>query len=279
MNWNDLRYVLTIARHGTLSAASRRLGVDQTTAARRLAAAEARLGARLFGRIDGALRPTQAGEAALRHAERIEAEIGLLEGAVSGADAAATGTVRLSSVPILVNRVLLPRLPALVRRHPGLTLELAGEARNVSLSRREADLALRQARPAGGTALARRIGDLDYAVYGAVGNRSDGLPWITYEEALSDLPQARWIAAHARADEIAPVRVNDADAALSAVRAGLGKSLLPVAAARGEKGLRPLGDGKPVLKRELWLMVHRELRRLARIEAVIAWIEEVAAEL
>jgi hypothetical protein len=34
-----------------------------------------------------------------------------------------------------------------------------------------------------------------------------------------------------------------------------------------------------VLQRELWLMVHPELRRLARIEAVIEWIEDVAADL
>ncbi|MCK6450715.1 MAG: LysR family transcriptional regulator [Alphaproteobacteria bacterium] len=279
MNWNDLRYVLTVARHGTLSAAARRLGVDQTTVARRLAAAEARLGARLFDRVDGALRPTQAGEAALAHAERVEAEIGRLQGAVGGADAAATGTVRLSSVPILVNRVLMPRLPALVGRHPGLMLELAGEARNVSLSRREADLALRQARPSGGTALTRRVGRLAYAVYAPARVRRDDLPWITYEDALADLPQARWIATEARGEALAPLRVNDADAALAAVRAGLGRTLLPVAAAKGEPGLRRIGTGRPVLERELWLMVHPELRRLARIEAVITWIEAIAKAL
>ena len=279
MNWNDLRYVLTIARHGTVSAAARRLGVDQTTAARRLAAAEAQLGAKLFDRVEGAMRPTQAGEAALRHAEHIEAEIGQLEAAVSGADTAPTGTVRLSSVPILVNRVLMPRLPPFIKRYPGLRLELAGEARNVSLTRREADIALRQARPVGGTALVRRIGTLDYAVFGPKQARNPDLPWITYEEALSDLPQARWIASNTRPDALAPIRANDADAVLAAVRAGLGKSLLPVAAVRHEPGIRALDGGKPALKRELWLMVHPELRRLARIEAVIRWIEAVAAEL
>lgn len=279
MNWNDLRYVLTIARHGTLSAAARRLGVDQTTVARRLATAERRLGAKLFDRVTGMMRPTQAGEAALRHAEHIEAEIGRLESTVGGADLAPIGTVRVSSVPMLINRVLLPRLPPLLLRYPGLTLELAAEARNVSLTRREADIALRQARPAGGTALVRKIGTLDYAVFGPKRLRSAGMPWITYEEALSDLPQARWIAANARQDELASIRVNDLDAVVAAVRAGLGKSLLPVAAVRGESGIRALDGGRPVLQRELWLMVHPELRRLARIEAVITWIEEVATAL
>lgn len=278
MDWHDLRYVLAIARHGTLSAAARRLRVDQTTVARRLAAAEKQLGARLFDRIDGLMRPTQAGETALAHAERVESEVGRLEAAVGGADLATTGKLRLSTVPILINRVLMPRLPDLIARHPGLTLELVGEARNVSLSRREADIALRQARPSGGTALARRIGGLDYAIYASAKTRARDLPWITYEDDLADLPQARWIAQHVEPEALAPLRVNDADAAMAAVRAGIGRSLLPVVAARGEPSLRAEGRGAPVLTRDLWLLVHPELRRLARIEAAIAWIEKVVRD-
>jgi DNA-binding MarR family transcriptional regulator len=36
MNWDDLRFLVTLGREGTLAAAARRLGVDQTTVARRL---------------------------------------------------------------------------------------------------------------------------------------------------------------------------------------------------------------------------------------------------
>src|SRR5215471_10148481 len=53
LDWNDLRYLLLIARGGNLSAAARRAGVNQTTVARRLAVAEEALGARLFDRIEG----------------------------------------------------------------------------------------------------------------------------------------------------------------------------------------------------------------------------------
>ena len=50
---------------------------------------------------------------------------------------------------------------------------------------------------------------------------------------MAHLPQARWIAA--RGEAIAPVQVNDAEAVLQAVRAGLGKSLLPSFAADGDR--------------------------------------------
>src|SRR5438105_3346779 len=89
MDWNDLRYVLAVSRAGTLAAAARRLRVDQTTVARRLAAAERVLGARLFERIDGSLRPTLAGEAAIGQAARVEHEVEALKRGVAGSDAEA----------------------------------------------------------------------------------------------------------------------------------------------------------------------------------------------
>jgi DNA-binding transcriptional LysR family regulator len=274
MNWHDLRHVLAVAQGGTLAAAARRLRVDETTVARRLAAAEAALGARLFERVGGAMRPTAAGEAAIAHAERIEREVQALQGRIGGADAAVAGTVRLTAVPIVVNRLLVPALPDLLAAHPLLRLELIAEPRNLSLTKREADIALRLARPQGGGAVVtRRIGRLDYAVYGPADGDADALPWITYEEGLEELPQAKWIAAATRGAAAPPaLMAADAETILAAVRAGLGKSLLPCTVAEREPGLRRLGDGAPVLSRELWLLVHADLRRLARIEAVIGWI-------
>jgi DNA-binding transcriptional LysR family regulator len=103
---------------------------------------------------------------------------------------------------------------------------------------------------------------------------ADALPWITYEEGLDELPQAKWIAAATRGAAAPPaLMAADAETILAAVRAGLGKSLLPCAVAEREPGLRRLGDGAPVLSRELWLLVHADLRRLARVEAMIGWVE------
>jgi DNA-binding transcriptional LysR family regulator len=292
MNWNDLRYLLAVAQGGTLSAAARQLRVDETTVARRVAAAEAALGTRLFERVDRAMRPTRAGEVAIAHAERVDREMHGLQGRIAGADAAVAGTVRLTSVPIIVNRLLAPALPDLVAAHPLLRLELIAEPRNLSLTKREADIALRLARPqGGGTAVARRIGRLDYAVYGPSpqrlrptsgprGSNAAALPWITYEAGLDDLPQAKWIAAATRGAATTPVlTAADAETILAAVRAGVGKSLLPCAVAEREPGLRRLGDAAPVLSRELWLLVHADLRKLARIGAVIGWIERTVLAL
>ena len=277
MDWNDLRYVLAIARAGTLAAAARRLGVNQTTVARRLSAAEAALGARLFERIDGALHPTSSGQAAIARAADVEQEVLGLERGIGRSDAEVAGTVRVTAVPVLVNRLLIPALPALGAKHPRLRIELVAEARNVSLTRREADIALRLGRPESGRAvLARRIGHLDYAAYGPRRRAPERLPWITYEEGLSHLPQARWMAANIAAAEIAPILVSDAETIVHAIHAGLGKSLLPCFVADQDPRLRRLSGSQAVLTRELWLLTHRDLRHYARIAAVIDWLGKVA---
>lgn len=274
LNWNDLRVLLALARCQTLAAAARQLGVNESTVGRRLAAAEERLGTRLFERSLGLCRPTEAGAAVVAGAERVELEVQELEAAAAGRDRLAAGTVRLTSVPILVNRFLLPAVPSLLRAHPQLRLELIAEPRDLSLTKREADVALRLARPRKELrAVARRVGRLDYAVYGPKRKKADRLPWITYEDSMADLPQWRWIADRlGTEDGVSPVLVNDAEAILQGVKAGLGKSLLPIAVAERESGLIRLDQGAPVLSRELWLMVHPELRDLTRVRVVMDWL-------
>lgn len=282
LNWNDLRYVLALARGRTVAVAAKRLGVDATTVTRRLRAAEVALGAQLFQRLpEGGLRLTEVGERAIRQAESAEMAVSELVSTVKDADAAPTGTVRVSAVPTLVGRVLVPAAAALTQRHPMLQLELVGDPRSVSLTRREADLALRFARPepeAGRVLLTRRLGHLTYAAY-APATCSPGaaaaLPWVCYEDSMATLPQARWLAAASRLDGGAYVAVNDAEAIIQAIRAGIGRSILPCVIGDDESGIRRTTAPTtlpPLPVRDLWLLTHPDLQPLARIVAVTQWL-------
>ena len=274
-NWDDLRFLLALTRSGSLAGAAKRLGVNESTVARRIARFEAQLGARLIERSAGSLRPSEAGVQVLAAAERMELEAQSITSRISGEDSRIAGTVRLTAVPILVNRVLMPALPALLDAHPALDIELIAEPRDLSLTKREADIALRLARPRKETRnLARRIGDLDYAVFGPARPDADRLPWVTYEDSLTDLPQARWITAQLNAEgaAAAQVKVNDAEGLLQSLRAGLGKSLLPVRIAAGDGSLRRLDGYPPAPSRELWLITHPELSGLPRIRIVADWL-------
>src|ERR671934_2682066 len=111
--WDDLRYVLALVRFATIAEAARRLPVDEATVGRRIARIERQLGARLFDRAQGRLAPTEAGRAAGERAERVEPEGEGLIAAAAGADHIVAGRVRVTAVPVIVNRMLLPALPLL----------------------------------------------------------------------------------------------------------------------------------------------------------------------
>jgi DNA-binding transcriptional LysR family regulator len=280
LHWNDLRYVLWLSRTGRLAAAARKLGVNETTVARRLARIEALLGVRLFEREAGLLRPTDSGQIVVSRAEHIELDVDAVKEGVTGGDNIAAGKVRITAVPLVMNYILIPALQTLLQLHPRLQVELAADPHNLRVTNREADIALRMARPDDEyRAVARRIGRVGYAVYGVSKTRRP-LPWITYDATWSHLPQERWMARAMAAEPKAgsSVVVNDSDLALNAVRAGLGRSLLPCRIGDTVPGLSRLSGAKPVLSRDMWLIVHPDLKHLARVRAAIAWCERLFSE-
>lgn len=280
LNWADLRVVLALARGGSLSAAARGLGMDQTTVSRRLGALEAALQGRLFLRERGRLVPTALGETAIAEAEKMAAAVRVLETAAGEAGAEVSGRVRITAVPILANQLIVPRVPALLERFPGLQVDANADSRNLSLSRRETDIALRFARPESGSGLCRKIGDLAFSVYAAKtrGRRPGDLPFVTYDERFLHLPQARWVEANVPPESLSPLRINDAEGLAQAVRSGLGLGVLPDFMAARDPALLRLSE-QPVLRRELWLLVHPDLRRLPRVAAVMDWLAGLPAAL
>ena len=91
LDWDDLRFFLALARHGTLSAAAKVLHVSQSTVGRRLTSLEATLAVRLLNRTPEGYVLTLAGEAVREKAECLEADAMALERDVTGRDARLRG--------------------------------------------------------------------------------------------------------------------------------------------------------------------------------------------
>lgn len=279
LQWSDLNVVLALGRDGGLSPAARRLGVDQTTVSRRLTAIEAALEGPLFLRERGRLVPTTLGEEAIARATQMETSVQALEAAANASGDEVAGSVRVTAVPMLVNQLLVPRLADLLARFPSLEIEAIADSRNLSLSRRETDIALRFARPAEGVSgLCRKIGELAFSVYAASGADPTTLSWITYEDRFRHHPQARWVDSHVKAEDLARLRINDAEGLAQAVRSGLGLGVLPDFMGLRDPALRRVSE-TPVLQRDLWLLVHADLRPLPRIAAVLDWLADLPAQL
>jgi len=283
LNWNDLKALIALHQTGSFSTAARALGQDETTVARRLRRLESALATALLRRDEaGRQTLTERAEQMVGHALRIETEtrhIAELAGAPQGQP---TGTVRVTSVPVIINRILPRSFAHFQRDHPGITVELIPESRNLSLTRREADLALRLGRPgSGGSAtLAQRIGWLDFGLYQS--SKTPQPPvrqqkWILYESAHEHLDQAKWMQSQAGNATASGIRVADLNTAIEAVANGLGCSLLPIAACTNDDRLQRvvIEFERPFPRRPIWLMSHREQGHLKTVQAVKSWLTAI----
>lgn len=272
MDWDDLRTFLAIARHGTLSAAARALGVTQPTMGRRLAAMEARSGARLLQRLPGRYALTSLGEAVLGNAERIEAEALAAERTITGRDVALEGIVRLTTVDTLAARIAAPALAALQRRHPGIVVELVPDTRQLSLSKREADIALRMSRFERHEVAARRVGQMALGLYATPDwqNRikAGAVRLVTVLEDQAHLPEAKWLQ-QMFPDASVGFRSNSREVQLWAAKSGAGVAALARYRADEEPGLVRLFPEEPDLVRDIWLGVHVDMRHMPRVRAVM----------
>src|SRR5229473_1585057 len=149
-DWSDLRFFLEVARNGTLAAAGRKLGVDNTTVGRRLAALEHDLGSKLFARTPDGLVLTAAGEAIRTAGEEMEHAVLRGEQRALGADRKLSGQVRLATTEMLGEVVVLPALRSLHARHPQIRVDLMTGTGRLDIAGRAADVALRYARPESG---------------------------------------------------------------------------------------------------------------------------------
>jgi|SRR6266849_1903359 DNA-binding transcriptional LysR family regulator len=272
MDWSNLNYFLTFARGGSLSAASKTLGTDHSTVARRIEALEKELKLRLVDRRARAYSLTSVGQQVRDLALRVETAIGDIERFAQGTAGLPQGLVRVSGPPGVTTHFIAPRLLKLQRQHRGLQIELIGESREASLSRREADIALRMSRPHENGLIARKLGEITYGLYGSRDYLRDCLPdnwdFLGFDESRDHYPQQKWLKTITGARELT-LRASDYTALIGAARAGLGVAVLPQGMACYDKSLKELTTSTPAPSRDLWLVFHRDVGKAPAIRAVI----------
>ncbi|HTE51050.1 MAG TPA: LysR family transcriptional regulator [Kofleriaceae bacterium] len=281
-DWDDLRHFAAFVRDRSLSAAARRLGVDHVTVARRLRALEGSLRVKLVDRRARIPALTAEGERVAALVGQVESAVDAIARAARGLQPEVGGDVSISAPPTIANALVAPRLPALRARHPELRIHLLGEKRIASLSRREADVAVRLVRPVEAGLVTRKLGGFQFALYGAkrylAGRRSADLELIAFDDESDALPQQKWLRSLAGARPIV-LRTNDLESQLAAARAGVGVAALPSFLARRHPELERVAIRARPIAREVWLVVHDDLRAAPSIRAVIDFLVEATAEL
>jgi len=299
LDWSDLRYALAIGQLGSLAAAARQLGVNPTTALRRLDALEAKLGARLFDRGRRGYAATEAGRLVLEQARRMADRADEIERLVLGRDRELTGLLRVATAFVVMEHLLPQPLAGFARSFPGIEVEVVENAALVDLSRRhatqaqtwarlEADVAVRMSAQVAEHLVGRQLGLTHCRVYAMRG--ADDLPQSVLPlEAL--VREAPWVAferdAHARvydrwmrqrlAQARVRVRVDIFNAMAAMLRTGVGVGVLPTFMEARHPELVAVSDILPELAVPVWMLTHPDLRQTARVRAFMQHVGDAVA--
>lgn len=280
ITWSDLELFLAIDRGGSLSGAGRLLKVKQSTISRRLTELEQRLGEPLFVRSQRGVLPTPLGVSWRVGAER--AEQGVLEARRATMERmdGIRGRVRIASLLSVADLFLAPALPALLEKHPGLQIDLQASSAVSDLSRLEADIAVRLFRPQTGDLIAKAVASGELVAHGThtIARRVQGQPvakwpWLGWSSPKYMHPvEASWM----KAQGITPhVTFLSPTTQLSAALSGVGVALLGKGIHYFHPTLEPIPvPSMPKIVYTWWLVVHRELRHVPRIDAVWRWLLE-----
>lgn len=280
LDWNDLRFVVAVAREGSAAAAARALGVSNATVLRRISAIEADIGSPLFDRLATGYVANEAGRTLTLAGESMDAAIVDARRSIEGKASALSGTVRFTTTDSLAFGVLPALLKSFRAKFPEIQIELLVTNNALNLDRRDADVTLRPSTHPPESWVGMRLLRMDFAVYVAAKAAQlldaaalDAGDWLWPDGSLSGAAASKWLASIVP-HERAVLRVDSFVAMQAMTGTGLGAALLP----------RFLGEVDPLLKRvadapleasaDLWILTHPTLRHSPRVQAFLTHLSE-----
>lgn len=288
-DWDDLRHLLAVARHGSTLAAGRALAVDQSTVQRRLAELERRIGQSLVQRQPTGYRLSALGQEMLPFAEAVERSVQAFERQLRSLGTETAGVIRMTCPEPIVNRImqtgLLDRFHA---RHPGLRVQFVMSDKYIDLAKGEADVALRSGDSDDDELVGRKIGDSIWAVYASRSYiERHGQPariedlarhaLVGFDDTMARHRISHWLRKIAP-DAPMAARSSSVLGLVYSVKAGLGVGPLPLSLGDAEPDLVRVLEPVAELSRIWRLLTTRELRRTPRVSAFFDFIvEEIEA--
>jgi len=159
--------LLAAVETGSLSAASRKLGMPLATVSRKVSELEAHLRTRLLHRTSRRLSLTDAGEAYVAACKRILEDIGEAERAAAGEYRAPRGGLTLTA-PIVFGRLhVLPVAIEFLKAYPDIDLRIVLGDRVIDLQEDHVDLAVRIGELPDSRLVAARVGAVSRVICGS----------------------------------------------------------------------------------------------------------------
>jgi DNA-binding transcriptional LysR family regulator len=156
----SMQTLLAAVETGSLSAASRKLGMPLATVSRKVSELEAHIGTTLLIRTSRHLALTDAGRSYVTACKRILEDVEAAERAAAGEYRSPQGDLVVSS-PIVFGRLhILPVVTEFLRTYPGIDIRLDLTDRIVDLAEDHVDVAVRIGELPDSSLLALRVGSV-----------------------------------------------------------------------------------------------------------------------
>lgn len=274
MNWDHLRIFLAVHRAGSLRGASDELKVNHATVSRAITSLEEGLGTRIFDRSSGGLSLTEPGESLVEHAEEIERQTDNISRKILGLDASPSGEITVSLPPSFAQGFLAPILASFTIAYPDIKVKFIATNQVSNLARQEADISIRIGYEVEEDLVGRRL--LTYVV-GAFASPQYLLNHPNLK--IGDGAGAHWIGWGG--DDLDWVK--DSPFPNASLRHSLPEPFMQIEAAANHIGMILLpcfmGDADHRLvripnvevkpNRSIWLLLHNDLRKTARVRAFV----------
>ena len=294
--FDRMHIFVRVAELASFTQAAEALGIPKASASTAVQQLETQLGTRLLHRTTRRVQLTQDGQAYYERCKDLLADVDELQSMFQQADGAGLrGRVRIDMSTGMARNVVVPRLPELLARHPGLEVELSSTERRVDVVREGFDCVLRTGAVVDSSLVARPLGLVRLVNCASPAYlRAYGTP-----RSLADLPGHRLVhfvntlGARSAGFEtvvdgalvLTPMQgaltVNNAEAYMAGCLAGLGLIQVPHL---GVVDLLARGDLVEVLPQlaappmPLTLMYANRRNLPRRVRTVMDWLAQVVAE-
>jgi DNA-binding transcriptional LysR family regulator len=229
-----------VVEHRSFSGAATALGLSKATVSKAISRLEVRLGTTLFHRTSRRLTLTDSGQALAESAQRILAEGQSAEEQALDAASAPAGLVRVAAPLTFGIKHLAPVIAEFLAAHPAIRIDLRLSDAFIDIVGEGIDIAIRIAELPDSSLRARRIGPVSahivaspayFAAHGRPRHPADLGEHACFTYANTANPDV-WKFRKAGGEEAAvrvegPIRTDNGEAMLPALRAGLGVAVLP----------------------------------------------------
>ena len=166
-------------------------------------------------------------------------------------------------------RLLIDNLSSFWTPDAGWMPEILADLRNRDIARRQIDIGIRNSRPKQAWLAGQKVGRVQYAAYQAASVPKGAEPgWIGLVEDDAHSPTGLWLKENHGAEAV--ITVNKASLALSLVRKGNARMLLPTFVGDAFPDLVRIGGPFEGMETERWLVMHQDERHEPTVRQAVS---------